>query len=53
MESMRALSNEMLLDSYFRALDLQLEEDFIHLLLKEIKRRQLNIPEHHPKAQAN
>lgn len=50
---MRTLSNETLLDSYFRAVNLQLDEDFIDLLLEEIKRRQLNVPAIYPQAQAN
>lgn len=50
---MRLLSNEVLLDSYFRALDLKLEREFIELLLNEIKRRKLHIPSIYPQAQAN
>lgn len=50
---MRILSNEVLLDSYFRALDLKLEREFIDLLLTEIERRKLHIPNHYPQAQAN
>ncbi|WP_438446490.1 sporulation histidine kinase inhibitor Sda [Gorillibacterium sp. sgz5001074] len=49
---MRILSNEVLLESYFRAVDLKLEHEFIELLLTEIKRRKLHIP-HYPQAQAN
>lgn len=41
---MRILSNETLIDSYLRAVDLKLEEDFIDLLLTEIKRRKLKVP---------
>ncbi|WP_409342148.1 sporulation histidine kinase inhibitor Sda [Paenibacillus sp. MBLB4367] len=41
---MKLLSNELLVDSYFRAVDLKLEQDFINLLLKEIRRRNLHIP---------
>jgi developmental checkpoint coupling sporulation initiation to replication initiation len=37
------ISNEVLIDSYLKALDLHLEEDFVELLLEEIKRRQLDI----------
>ncbi|SEU19417.1 sporulation histidine kinase inhibitor Sda [Paenibacillus sp. NFR01] len=40
------LSDEMLLDSYFRAIELQLEHDFIALLLAEIRKRNLHSPEH-------
>ncbi len=36
------LSDEMLLDSYHMAIELQLERDFIALLLGEILRRELN-----------
>jgi developmental checkpoint coupling sporulation initiation to replication initiation len=50
---MRILSNEVLLDSYFRALDLKLDREFIELLLKEIQRRKLHIPNIYPQAQAN
>lgn len=50
---MKLLSNEILLDSYLRALDLQLEPEFIDLLLKEIKRRKLHVPNHYSQAQAN
>lgn len=49
---MRLLSNEVLLESYYRALDLKLEREFIELLLSEIKRRKLHIP-NYPQAQAN
>lgn len=50
---MRLLSNEILIDSYFRALDLKLEREFIELLLMEIKRRKLHIPNNYSQAQAN
>lgn len=50
---MRILSNETLIDSYLRAVDLELERDFIDLLLMEIKRRKLNVPMSFHKAQAN
>jgi developmental checkpoint coupling sporulation initiation to replication initiation len=40
---MRFISDETLIDSYYKALDLQLETDFVELLLAEIKRRQLNL----------
>ncbi|UUZ84049.1 sporulation histidine kinase inhibitor Sda [Paenibacillus sp. P26] len=40
---MKLISNEILVDSYFKALDLKLEEDFVELLLEEIKRRQINL----------
>ncbi|MFP4977267.1 sporulation histidine kinase inhibitor Sda [Paenibacillus sp. CN-4] len=38
------LSDELLLDSYYRALELQLEHDFIALLLVEIRKRNLHSP---------
>lgn len=50
---MRRLSNEVLLDSYVRAVDMNLEPAFIELLLLEIKRRKLHVPRIFPKAQAN
>lgn len=50
---MRLLSNETLLDSYVRAMELNLEKEFIDLLLMEIKRRKLNVPQSYPRAQAN
>jgi developmental checkpoint coupling sporulation initiation to replication initiation len=40
---MRLISNETLIDSYFRALDLKLEAEFVDLLLAEIKRRRLQL----------
>ncbi|MCR8629882.1 MULTISPECIES: sporulation histidine kinase inhibitor Sda [Paenibacillus] len=40
---MRLMSNEILIDSYFKALNLKLEAEFIELLLEEIRRRKLNL----------
>jgi developmental checkpoint coupling sporulation initiation to replication initiation len=40
---MRLLSDDLLIDTYFRAIDLKLEEAFIQLILKEVNRRKLNI----------
>ena len=40
---MKLISNEILVDSYFRAIDLQLEEEFVQLLLDEIRNRQINL----------
>lgn len=40
---MRLISNEVLVDSYMKAVDLKLEIDFVELLLKEINRRQINL----------
>ncbi len=37
------LSNENLLESYYRAVDLKLDREFINLLLAEIKRRNLQV----------
>jgi len=42
---MKSISNEVLVDSYCKAVDLQLESDFLELLLAEIRRRQLKVPE--------
>jgi developmental checkpoint coupling sporulation initiation to replication initiation len=38
---MAILSDEMLLESYYLAIDLKLEHDFITLLLAEIHKRRL------------
>jgi developmental checkpoint coupling sporulation initiation to replication initiation len=38
---MRLISNEVLIDSYFKAIELKLDQDFIDLLLEEINRRGL------------
>jgi developmental checkpoint coupling sporulation initiation to replication initiation len=48
---MKTLSNEALLDSYYKAIDLKLDREFVTLLLAEIKRRKLNIK--YFEAQAN
>jgi len=40
---MKLLSNETLLESYYRALDLKLDREFINLLLAEIERRNLQV----------
>ncbi|TMV44919.1 sporulation histidine kinase inhibitor Sda [Paenibacillus mesophilus] len=48
---MKTLSNEALLDSYYKAIDLKLDREFVTLLLAEIKRRKLNIQYY--EAQAN
>jgi developmental checkpoint coupling sporulation initiation to replication initiation len=40
---MKIINDETLIDSYFKALDLQLEIDFVDLLLAEIKRRNLKL----------
>ncbi len=38
---MRKLSDELLLDSYFKACELNLSQDFINLIELEIHRRRL------------
>ncbi|WP_274363877.1 sporulation histidine kinase inhibitor Sda [Paenibacillus thermotolerans] len=38
---MRLLSDESLLETYYKAIDLDLEEEFIRLLLEEIQRRNI------------
>ncbi|WP_159886380.1 sporulation histidine kinase inhibitor Sda [Paenibacillus puerhi] len=43
---MKLISNEILVESYFKALDLKLEEEFVELLLEEINRRQLDLDFH-------
>ncbi|RKN80652.1 sporulation histidine kinase inhibitor Sda [Paenibacillus ginsengarvi] len=48
---MKSLSNEALIDTYYKAIDLKLDRDFVTLLLAEIKRRKLNIKYY--EAQAN
>lgn len=50
---MRTLSNEALIDSYRKAVDLKLDRDFVSLLLAEIKRRKLHISYYSEEAQAN
>lgn len=39
---MRIISDETLLESYFKAIDLNLDSDFLDLLFDEISRRKLN-----------
>jgi developmental checkpoint coupling sporulation initiation to replication initiation len=39
----RQISDETLIDSYYKALDLRLESDFVDLLLAEIQRRNLKL----------
>ncbi|WP_166240567.1 sporulation histidine kinase inhibitor Sda [Paenibacillus turpanensis] len=43
---MRLLSNESLLDTYYKAVELKLEKDFINMLLDEIRRRNLKLSKH-------
>lgn len=50
---MRSLSNEALIDSYLKAIDLKLDREFVTLLLAEIKRRKLNMAFYIQEAQAN
>jgi developmental checkpoint coupling sporulation initiation to replication initiation len=40
---MRLMSNEILIDSYFKALDLKLEAEFVKLLREEIRYRNINL----------
>lgn len=45
---MKSISNEVLVDSYMKAVDLQLETEFLDLLLAEIRRREIKLPETAP-----
>ncbi|GHH97079.1 sporulation histidine kinase inhibitor Sda [Neobacillus kokaensis] len=38
---MRKLSDELLIESYYKAIELNLSEDFINLIESEIRRRSL------------
>jgi developmental checkpoint coupling sporulation initiation to replication initiation len=40
---MRILSDQMLIESYEKAIELKLSKEFIALIEKEINRRQLNV----------
>ncbi|MCI3919988.1 sporulation histidine kinase inhibitor Sda [Paenibacillus sp. TRM 82003] len=42
---MRELSDESLIETYFKAIDLELEAEFIKLLEREIERRKLELDE--------
>lgn len=42
---MRALSNEVLVETYIKAMDLGLEDAFIRMLYAEINRRKLAVRE--------
>lgn len=44
-ELMRMLSDELLLESYYKAIDLNLEENFIELLQREIENRGIIVKE--------
>lgn len=37
------ISNELLMDSYYKAIDMRLEPDFIDILSREINRRNLHM----------
>ncbi|MDQ1912121.1 sporulation histidine kinase inhibitor Sda [Paenibacillus sp. GD4] len=50
---MKLISNEILVDSYFKAIDLKLEQEFVDLLLEEIKRRQINLDYYNGEAQVS
>ncbi|WP_246050170.1 sporulation histidine kinase inhibitor Sda [Aquibacillus sediminis] len=39
MNSLEYLSNEMLIEAYHKAIDLNLESDFVMLLVHEMKKR--------------
>lgn len=41
---MNLLSNEALVEAYLKAVRLHLEEEFISLLVEEIRRRNLELP---------
>ena len=45
--ALRHLSNELLLESYEKAIELKLNQDFISLIKKEIDRRDLLYVSHH------
>lgn len=38
---MNKLSDELLIETYFKAIELNLSEDFVHLIKLEIERRSL------------
>jgi len=40
-EKMEKLSDQLLIESYYKALKLQLSPEFIHLIEKEMERRSL------------
>lgn len=40
---MELLSDELLEDTYFAAIQFDLEPEFIHMLMLEMKRRQMNL----------
>lgn len=40
---LKRLNNDALMDSYYNALELMLEKEFIEMLLEEIRKRQLRI----------
>lgn len=44
---MDLLSNELLVDSYCKAIEMKLDSDFIRLLRNEIKKRELRVSEYH------
>jgi developmental checkpoint coupling sporulation initiation to replication initiation len=39
--NMRKLSDDLLIESYFKATEMKLNDDFIELIMMEIKRRSL------------
>ncbi|GGA15741.1 hypothetical protein GCM10008018_70560 [Paenibacillus marchantiophytorum] len=40
---MKSLSSQGLIDAYFSSIDLQLEKEFIQLLLLELKQRNIHV----------
>lgn len=42
MSSLEALSNNSLLESYHKAIELKLNDEFVHVLKKEIEKRGLS-----------
>ncbi|MBM7569960.1 sporulation histidine kinase inhibitor Sda [Aquibacillus albus] len=43
MNSLVHLSDDLILESYYTAISLELEKDFIQLILGEIRRRQIEV----------
>jgi developmental checkpoint coupling sporulation initiation to replication initiation len=45
---MQLLQDKYLIECYFQAIELNLEEDFVRLLLFEIKRRNIDLTQYNP-----
>lgn len=43
---MEKLSNELLIDTYYAAIEYKLEPDFIRMIAAELKRREINLAAH-------